>query len=149
MDRHVLAVDLGTPIDTGSSAQYLWLRLHGPDYGWDNPSWARLDGSKPEPWHFEFFAAGPVPNRALSESDVELWQAGAGAAPQEPSAPGDPSSPDATQPGPLPTVTAIVRTPQDVQRRLATAAYGTPVAPPTRGTVGRVCRISQQGVSWT
>lgn len=70
-----LAADLGSPINTGDSAPYLWLRLHGPDYGWDNPSWARLDGSKPEPWHFEFFAAGPIPNRALSEADVQLAQA--------------------------------------------------------------------------
>ncbi|QAY63782.1 hypothetical protein ET495_11620 [Xylanimonas allomyrinae] len=65
-----LAVDLGAPVSSGLGDEYRWLRLHGPDYGWDNPSWARLDGSKPEPWHFEFFAAGPVPNRALSEDEI-------------------------------------------------------------------------------
>ncbi|WP_166844529.1 M15 family metallopeptidase [Isoptericola sp. BMS4] len=65
-----LAVDLSTPISTGRSAEYAWLRVHGPDFGWDNPSWARLDGSKPEPWHFEFFAAGPIPDRAWHPSDV-------------------------------------------------------------------------------
>jgi hypothetical protein len=68
-----LAVDLGAPISGGSSPEYVWLRVHGPDYGWDNPSWARLDGSKPEPWHFEFFAAGSVPNRAIDPSDVGRW----------------------------------------------------------------------------
>ncbi|MFE7506138.1 D-alanyl-D-alanine carboxypeptidase family protein [Promicromonospora sp. NPDC057488] len=68
-----LAVDLGNPIAGGASAQYVWLRLHGPDYGWDNPSWARLGGAKPEPWHFEFFAAGSVPNRAIDPSDVGTW----------------------------------------------------------------------------
>ncbi|MFC8599714.1 PASTA domain-containing protein [Isoptericola sp. NPDC057191] len=65
-----LAVDLGVPISSGTTAQYVWMRVHGPDYGWDNPSWARHDGSKPEPWHFEFFAAGPVPNRAWKAEDV-------------------------------------------------------------------------------
>ncbi|MFC6508913.1 M15 family metallopeptidase [Promicromonospora citrea] len=68
-----LAVDLGNPIAGGHSPEYVWLRLHGPDYGWDNPSWARLDGAKPEPWHFEFFAAGSIPNRAIDPSDVGTW----------------------------------------------------------------------------
>ena len=68
-----IAVDLGNPIAGGNSSEYVWLRVHGPDYGWDNPSWARLGGSKPEPWHFEFFAAGSVPNRAIDPSDVGTW----------------------------------------------------------------------------
>ncbi|MEU4386991.1 M15 family metallopeptidase [Promicromonospora sp. NPDC023805] len=68
-----LAVDLSDPISGGASPEYTWLRIHGPDYGWDNPSWARLGGTKPEPWHFEFFAAGPVPDRALDPSDVDTW----------------------------------------------------------------------------
>jgi hypothetical protein len=68
-----LAVDLSDPISSGASPEYTWLRVHGPDYGWDNPSWARLGGAKPEPWHFEFFAAGPVPDRAVDPSDVETW----------------------------------------------------------------------------
>ncbi|WP_129783850.1 D-alanyl-D-alanine carboxypeptidase family protein [Promicromonospora panici] len=55
-----LAVDLAEPINTGHSAEYRWLREHGPEYGWDNPSWARPGGVKPEPWHFEFFAAAIV-----------------------------------------------------------------------------------------
>ncbi|MFI8525124.1 M15 family metallopeptidase [Promicromonospora sukumoe] len=68
-----LAVDLGNPIAGGGSDEYVWLRLHGPDYGWDNPSWAQLGGAKPEPWHFEFFAAGSIPNRAIDPSDVGTW----------------------------------------------------------------------------
>jgi hypothetical protein len=68
-----LAVDLSSPISGGASPEYAWLRVHGPDYGWDNPSWARPGGSKPEPWHFEFFAAGPVPDRAVDASDVDTW----------------------------------------------------------------------------
>ncbi|WP_369370298.1 M15 family metallopeptidase [Promicromonospora sp. Populi] len=68
-----LAVDLDNPIAGGNSPEYVWLRLHGPDYGWDNPSWAQLGGAKPEPWHFEFFAAGSIPNRAIDPSDVGTW----------------------------------------------------------------------------
>ncbi|MFD2793959.1 D-alanyl-D-alanine carboxypeptidase family protein [Promicromonospora vindobonensis] len=69
-----IAVDLDNPIAGGNSPEYVWLRVHGPDYGWDNPSWAQLDGSKPEPWHFEFFAAGSIPNRAIDPSDVGTWE---------------------------------------------------------------------------
>ncbi|MEL7977752.1 PASTA domain-containing protein [Isoptericola sp. F-RaC21] len=65
-----LAVDLGYPISTFTSAEHAWMRVHAPDYGWDNPSWARSTGSKPEPWHFEFFAAGPIPDRAWDAADV-------------------------------------------------------------------------------
>jgi len=65
-----LAVDLGYPISTFTSAEHAWMRVHAPDYGWDNPSWARSTGSKPEPWHFEFFAAGPIPDRAWTSDDV-------------------------------------------------------------------------------
>ncbi|AEG42927.1 D-alanyl-D-alanine carboxypeptidase family protein [Isoptericola variabilis] len=65
-----IAVDLSYPISSGRSAEYVWLRVNGPDYGWDNPAWARPNGSKPEPWHFEFFAGGPIPDRAWSSSDV-------------------------------------------------------------------------------
>ena len=31
-----------------------WLEANGPAYGWHNPQWAQADGSKPEPWHWEF-----------------------------------------------------------------------------------------------
>ncbi|MFD7022108.1 D-alanyl-D-alanine carboxypeptidase family protein [Promicromonospora sukumoe] len=74
-----LAVDLGDPIAGGSSDEYVWLRLHAPDYGWDNPSWAQLGGAKPEPWHFEFFAAGSIPNRAIDPADVGTWAESVGA----------------------------------------------------------------------
>lgn len=60
-----LAVDLGAPISGGRSAEYRWLRAHAPEHGWDNPAWARPGGSKPEPWHFEFVAAGPVGDRGV------------------------------------------------------------------------------------
>jgi len=71
-----LALDLGSPISTGLSAEYYWLRENGPQYGWDNPEWARLTGSKPEPWHFEFFAGGAGgTSSGLSAAELAQYQA--------------------------------------------------------------------------
>jgi hypothetical protein len=51
------AVDLcGDGASFGTSV-YKWLIANGPDYGWDNPDWARAGGSRPEPWHWEFEGA--------------------------------------------------------------------------------------------
>ncbi len=49
-----LAVDLCDGPDKFGTPQYAWLTAHGPDYGWENPSWARQGGSRPEPWHWEY-----------------------------------------------------------------------------------------------
>ncbi len=105
-----LAIDLDDPIAGGNSPEYVWLRLHGPDYGWDNPSWAQLGGAKPEPWHFEFFAAGSIPNRAIDPSDVGTWAPAAPAAsggadgaavvPASAHAPGEASAPSEGADGP-------------------------------------------------
>ncbi|WP_152520874.1 M15 family metallopeptidase [Nocardiopsis halophila] len=46
-----LAVDLCGGVETDGSAEYRWMREHGPGHGWHNPEWAR-DGF--EPWHWEF-----------------------------------------------------------------------------------------------
>jgi hypothetical protein len=35
-------------------AEYRWLWANAPSYGWVHPPWARANGSKPEPWHWEF-----------------------------------------------------------------------------------------------
>ncbi|MFE6506323.1 D-alanyl-D-alanine carboxypeptidase family protein [Nocardioides sp. NPDC057767] len=51
-----IALDLCGGAESYSSATHAWLRRNGPDLGWDNPQWARSDGSKPEPWHWEFSA---------------------------------------------------------------------------------------------
>lgn len=40
------------------STDYLWLRENAPRFGWDNPEWARGQGSKDEPWHWEFTPTG-------------------------------------------------------------------------------------------
>jgi zinc D-Ala-D-Ala carboxypeptidase len=51
------AVDLCDGVDSGVGVHYTWLRANAPDYGWDNPIWARAGGSKPEPWHWEYLDA--------------------------------------------------------------------------------------------
>lgn len=98
-----LAVDLSSPISGGTSREYAWLRVHGPRYGWDNPSWARPDGSKPEPWHFEFFAAGAIPDRALDPADVGSWASNLPAASAEGAGEAAPRSTPALDPTPRKT----------------------------------------------
>ena len=48
-----LAIDLCAE-ETGDSEVFSWLWANAPSYGWQNPSWAQLGGSKYEPWHWEF-----------------------------------------------------------------------------------------------
>lgn len=52
-----IAVDLCGGVESGQGAAYEWLRLRAEDFGWDNPEWARPDGSRPEPWHWEYVDA--------------------------------------------------------------------------------------------
>lgn len=51
-----IALDLCGGAESYTSDSHAWLRRNGPRLGWDNPTWARSDGSKPEPWHWEFSA---------------------------------------------------------------------------------------------
>lgn len=39
-----------------NSPTYIWLKNNAYKWGWGHPSWAQPGGSKPEPWHWEFFA---------------------------------------------------------------------------------------------
>jgi hypothetical protein len=50
-----LAVDLCGGVESGGE-QYWWLRENAPAFGWDNPTWARPEGSKTELWHWEYVA---------------------------------------------------------------------------------------------
>jgi LAS superfamily LD-carboxypeptidase LdcB len=50
-----LAVDLCGGVEDGG-AQYWWFRENAPAFGWDNPTWARPEGSKTELWHWEYVA---------------------------------------------------------------------------------------------
>jgi hypothetical protein len=112
-----LAIDVGSPVSTGTSAEYRWMRLHAPDYGWDNPTWARPDGRKPEPWHFEFYAAGAMPDR---------YTPGAEGTPTAPLSPTAPASPTTPPPAPAPSPTTPVPTP--------TPTTPVPTDPPTTPT---------------
>ncbi len=49
-----LAVDLGGGINQFGSEQHSWMRANAPAFGFQHPSWARSDGSKPEAWHWEY-----------------------------------------------------------------------------------------------
>mgnify|MGYP001507445525 CR=1 FL=1 len=91
-----LAIDVGGNVPSGTSLEYVWLRTHGPDYGWDNPAWARPNGSKPEPWHFEFFAAGKMPTRYTPA------ESSAPSTPQKPAGPSAPAPKPTTPPAPRP-----------------------------------------------
>ncbi len=52
-----LAVDLCDGEASTGASQHSWLRENAPDFGWDNPDWARSGGSGPfEPWHWEYVA---------------------------------------------------------------------------------------------
>jgi hypothetical protein len=48
------ALDLCGGIQQFASVQHLWMVVNAPLYGWFHPGWAQQNGSKPEPWHWEF-----------------------------------------------------------------------------------------------
>ncbi len=48
------AVDLCGGIQSYDSEEHRWLSVNAPAFGWFLPSWADRNGSKPEPWHWEF-----------------------------------------------------------------------------------------------
>jgi zinc D-Ala-D-Ala carboxypeptidase len=51
-----LAVDLCDGGDVAGTREHNWLLEHAPEFGWDNPEWARPNGSRPEAWHWEYVA---------------------------------------------------------------------------------------------
>lgn len=48
------AVDLCGGIERFGTPQHIWMMTSAPTFAWIDPSWARANGSKPEPWHWEF-----------------------------------------------------------------------------------------------
>ncbi|MFJ2298884.1 M15 family metallopeptidase [Oerskovia paurometabola] len=130
-----LAIDVGSPVSTGTSAEYQWMRLHAPDYGWDNPTWARPDGRKPEPWHFEFYAAGAMPDRYEPGAETTPTAPPVPTAPASPSTP--PPAPSPTNPVPTPTPTTPVPTdppPTPTPTPTPTTPEPTPTTPPPTPT---------------
>jgi D-alanyl-D-alanine carboxypeptidase len=51
-----IALDLCGGVESYYSETHRWLRVHGPRFGWVNPTWAQEGGSLPEPWHWEYVA---------------------------------------------------------------------------------------------
>jgi hypothetical protein len=51
-----LAVDLA--VGGWNGEVFRWLQANAHHYGWYHPPWARIDGSKPEPWHWEYGGSG-------------------------------------------------------------------------------------------
>jgi LAS superfamily LD-carboxypeptidase LdcB len=49
-----VAIDLCGGIERFGTPEHEWLASHGPSYGWIHPTWAAENGSRPEPWHFEY-----------------------------------------------------------------------------------------------
>lgn len=49
-----LAVDLCGGIESFGTPQHLWMQQHAPLFGFYHPAWAEPNGSKPEPWHWEY-----------------------------------------------------------------------------------------------
>jgi hypothetical protein len=35
-------------------AQHEWMLVNAPMFGWFYPWWVQADGSRPQPWHWEF-----------------------------------------------------------------------------------------------
>jgi D-alanyl-D-alanine carboxypeptidase len=48
------AVDLCGGVQSYGTAPYTWLKQNAPAFGFTHPDWAEPDGSRPEPWHWEF-----------------------------------------------------------------------------------------------
>ncbi|MCL2455792.1 MAG: D-alanyl-D-alanine carboxypeptidase family protein [Micrococcales bacterium] len=49
-----LAVDLGGPAARFGTVEHRWMMENIGELGWHKPAWSLQNGSKPEPWHFEF-----------------------------------------------------------------------------------------------
>jgi D-alanyl-D-alanine carboxypeptidase len=48
------AVDLCGGVQSYGTPPYLWLKQNAASFGFVHPDWAEPDGSKPEPWHWEY-----------------------------------------------------------------------------------------------
>jgi len=49
-----LAVDLCGGVQQFGAAAHQWMKARAPQFGFVHPDWAEPDGSRPEPWHWEF-----------------------------------------------------------------------------------------------
>lgn len=49
-----LALDLCGGVQGFGSEAHRWMQANAPAFGWVHPAWARIGGSKPEAWHWEY-----------------------------------------------------------------------------------------------
>lgn len=49
-----LAVDFCGGIQRFGSPSHEWMKANAARFGWVHPDWAEPDGSRPEPWHWEY-----------------------------------------------------------------------------------------------
>lgn len=63
------ATDLCGGINSFGTMQHRWMRANAPIYGWYHPAWARVNGSKPEAWHWEF--AGTQGRQIVAQQPVQ------------------------------------------------------------------------------
>ncbi len=49
-----IAIDFGCGAERFDSDAYRWLKANAGRFGFAHPTWAEPDGSKPEPWHWEY-----------------------------------------------------------------------------------------------
>lgn len=49
-----LAVDLCGGVENFGTPAHQWMKQRAPLFGFFHPAWAQANGSKPEPWHWEF-----------------------------------------------------------------------------------------------
>lgn len=53
-----LAVDLCGGAERSDSEMFRWLKQNAASFGFRHPDWAEPDGSRPEPWHWEYSPVG-------------------------------------------------------------------------------------------
>ncbi|MBC7373611.1 MAG: D-alanyl-D-alanine carboxypeptidase family protein, partial [Frankiales bacterium] len=52
-----LAVDFCGGVQAFGTPAHAWMQANAGRFGWFHPSWAQPDGSRPEPWHWEYAGA--------------------------------------------------------------------------------------------
>lgn len=62
------AIDFSGPLSSFGTKEHDWLVANGPSFGWFLPTWAQKGGSRPEPWHFQYYFVGHNPNSDKLES---------------------------------------------------------------------------------
>ena len=60
-----VAADLCGGVQRFSTLQHVWLSQNAPKYRWVHPDWAQQNGSRPEPWHWEYAPRSPLVRDAL------------------------------------------------------------------------------------